>query len=80
MSRAKIKFRAQRRFGTILGQLLENCTQEAGPHRLRPLESLALALDAAQRFAEHAVRFCLHDRNTFRSPASGINPAVYPGS
>ncbi len=80
MSRAKIKFRAQRRFGTILGQLLENCTQEAGPHRLRPLESLALALDAAQRFAERAVRFCLHDRNTFRSPNSGINPIDYSES
>jgi len=79
MNRVKIKFRAQRRFGTTLAQLLENCTQEAGPWP-PPSESSAFALDAAQRFTEHAVRFCLHDRNTFRSPDSGINPVDYPGS
>ena len=50
MSRAKIKFRAQRRFGTILGQLLENCTQEAGPHRLRPLVKFSSSIGRRPAF------------------------------
>jgi hypothetical protein len=80
MSRVKIKFRAQRRFGTTLTQLLESCTQETGPHRSRPSESWTSALDAAQRYTEQALRFCLYDRNTFRSPNSGINPIDYSES